>query len=294
MSDAGGVTPPPAPNPASNTPPPWYGVLANEALGHVQSRGWDKLDATAAALEAVKGHVSATQMLGVPVDQLIRMPKDAADEAGWKAVWSKLGAPDKPEGYSFEGISFEDESSTTAFVGKMREAAAKLNVPAPMAAALAKAAFEHITGLVSAADAESAAAVQEAEAALKQNWGQNYDANKFVSDRGAQVIAERMGARLGAKVPELVQLARDSGFGEVVAEMMRVVGAGYGEDKIVTSPTGGGNAMTRDQAMARKAELMGNGRMGSGDVEFQKRYQAGDAAARREILALNTLIAGTE
>ena len=66
----------------------------------------------------------------------------------------------------------------------------------------------------------------------------------------------------------------------------RAIGSKIGEDKFITN-TGGGNGgvMTREQATARKKELMN-------DKAWSKSYLDGDAAKGREMTALNTIIVG--
>ena len=78
----------------------------------------------------------AQKFVGVPQEQLLRLPKDASDEAGIKAMWKRLGAPDAPEGYDFSGVKFADGTDLDqAFVDRARAAAAKLNMPKDTAAA---------------------------------------------------------------------------------------------------------------------------------------------------------------
>lgn len=49
--------------------------------------------------------------------------------------------------------------------------------------------------------------------------------------------------------------------------------------------------MTRNQATARLEELLGNGRLGSGDPKFIESYMAGDATARATVAELHRTIA---
>ncbi len=266
MSEIPPVVPPVTP------PATWYAGLDAEHVGHVQSRGWDKLDPTAAALEAVKAHRSAAVMIGTPADQILKLPKDASDEAGWKSTWQRLGAPDKPEGYKFEGID------NPAFTDKMREAAAKLNVPVAMAEAMAKAAFEHNVGVTAAKVAETSA-LQAAELAkLAENWGApgttRFETNKFVADRTME--------RLGVTKDVAAKMTEGMG-GAAVSELFRTIGVGMGEDTFVRDPgPGGRDMMTRDQAVARQAEL-------ERDPAWRGRYLAGGAPERRELNALQVL-----
>src|SRR5881394_756652 len=63
----------------------------------------------------------AEKLVGVPADQVLRVPKDAADEKGWNAVWSRLGKPTDAKGYDFSDIKFADGTAPDAtFVETMR------------------------------------------------------------------------------------------------------------------------------------------------------------------------------
>lgn len=267
------------------TPPTWYANLDAEHLGHIQSRGWDKLEPAAAAMEAIKGHVSATRMIGVPADQLLRLPKDQTDSDGWKGVWQRLGAPADPKDYSFEGVEVGD--ATAGFVDAVRAAAAEANLPKPMAAAVAKSVAKWLNDQANSYDTEAAANIEASDAAIKKSWGPNYEAFNFVANRGQEAIAQRLGERLAPQLDGAMQVLREAGFGELGREMMRVIGAGLGEDKFVSGGASGRPAMTRDMAIARKAELMA-------DNAWAERYIAGDAAARREMAAVNQIIAGED
>lgn len=264
----------------------WFATLDAEHLGHVQTKGWDKLDAAAAAAEAVKAHRGVERMVGVPADQLLRLPK-AEDSDAWKGVWQKLGAPDKPEGYTFEGVKLgDDENLTGAFLDTLRKAAAEHSLPKPMAEGVAKAVAKWLGDAAAATDAELSAAISDGQKALKDSWGSNFEAFTFVANRGKDALMQRLGERLSAKLPEAVKTLDEAGHGELAMEMFRVIGAGLGEDKFVRDPGPGGRpAMTRDQAVARQRELMA-------DKDWVGKYLKGDAAAKREMQALNIMIAG--
>lgn len=282
--------PTPPTNTPDNTPPAWYSSLDAEHIGHVQTKGWDKLEPGAAALELVKAHRSAELRLGVPAEQLLRLPRDTADADGWKSVWQKLGAPEKPEDYDFSSVDFDDESMTNTFRTMFRDTAAKLHLPKQAAEEMAKAVFKSIEDYGTAQQAIADGKTAEAREALTQNWGAE-DSPRFKAN---MAIADRAAERLGVTVEVMEALKAGMG-GAGVAELFHKIGVGLGEAKFFSDPgPGGRDVMTRDQAMARKEELLGTGKPGSGDQGFIDRYQKGDALARQEIAALNRLIAGAE
>lgn len=280
--------PAPAPSPAP-TPTPTPATPANtwvdsipdaELRGHAQLKGWDKLDPAAAFTEAAKAHRNAERMIGVPADQLLRMPK-ADDEAGWKAVWQKLGAPDKPEGYDLTGIDFDDPDMTSRFAQTVRDTAAALNMPKAMAERMAHAFHKYVSDAGQAQSAESTAALQAEQSKLAVDWGSpddsRFKANMFIADSAAQ--------KLGVTPEALTKLKDGLGASEV-AKLFLKVGIAMGEDRYVSGNTQSQpGLMSRDGAVARRAELMA-------DQQWVKTYLAGGQAEKREMLALNTLISG--
>lgn len=286
-------------NPGGNPPPvtpPWYGTPPADILGHLQNKGWHAMEPAAAALAAATSHRELELLRGVPQEQILRLPKDASDEAGWQQVYRRLGAPDKPEGYTFEGVDFGDEALTKSFTDAMRGTAAKFNVPKDMAAEIAKSAFKFIEDRGKAEDTEAAAKLQTEQKTLDDNWGVNKETNLFVAKKAAAALA----AKLGPDGPAKVQAALDALDGQIghaaVMEMMRAVGTAMGEDKFVSGGSGNPGAMSREQAIARRFELTGidgEGRMiGKGDKEWMAKLFKGDAAAKRENASLTHLITG--
>ena len=273
---AGAGTPPPA----GTTPPPtapWYeGKADAEIIGHWQNRGWHDKDAVTVAIEATKAHRQAEKFIGVPADQVIRLPKDASDEAGWKQVWSRLGASSDPKDYVFNG---PDGKPIEGPLGDfLRDRAAKLQLPKDKAAALAADLVKHTQDTKVAEKVELDAKVAEEKGALAKSWGKNMEANMFVAKQAA--------AKLGVSPDQVAALEGVVGYAKVM-ELFRSIGARIGEDKFVSStgPTPG--VMTREQAVAKKAELMA-------DSAWAKRYLSGGAPENREMTALLTLIAGDD
>lgn len=279
MSEIPPVVPPVTPPAAA-----WFTGLDDIDKGFLQTKGWDKPAAVDGVKEMLKSYRELEGYRGVPVEQLLKVPKDATDEAGWKAVYKRLGAPDTPDGYDLTGVDLGDEGLTGKVRDAVRDAAAKFNVPKPMAEEIAKAVASAHGSHKVATEAEKTAALQVEQTKLRENWGDNFTANMFVADRAAE--------RLGVK-PEVLEAMKEGMGGAAVAELFRSIGQGMGEDRFVRDPgPGGRDVMTREQAVSRKVELLGDGRKGTGDQAFQDRYMRGDAAARREVAALNQLIVG--
>lgn len=265
-----------APVVTSVVEPAWHAGADAETLGHLQTRGWADKPANEVALAAVKAHREAEKHIGVPVDQILRLPKEASDEAGWNNVWQRLGAPDKPEGYDFTGVKFADGTELDeSFVGLMRETAAKLHLPKDAATEITRAFTNFLEKSEQSDLAETTAKLAEAKTALQTNWGKNFDANLFV--------AKNTAAKLGVTPEQVAALEGAVGYDKVM-EMFRSIGEKTGEATFVNSLAPNANGvMTKEQAVSRKSELMA-------DHAWVKGYLDGDNAKGREMTALNTII----
>src|SRR6267154_3477137 len=259
---------------------PWYQGVAGidqEVVGHWTNAGWINKKPEEIALEATRSWKAAEKHVGVPSDQILRVPKDIKDEAGWKAVWSRLGKPAEAKDYDLSLVKRADgtalDEATAAFV---REQAFKLNMPKDTAAALAQELVKREEAAASAGKMERDAKLIEQKAALKKNWGPNEAANKF--------LAERAAAALGVTPETVAALEGVIGYDKIM-EMFRSIGEKIGEDKFIRSEVlgGKGGPMTREQAVAKKADLMS-------DAVWKDAYLKGDQAKLREMMALNTII----
>lgn len=262
---------------------PWYQDVAgvdDVIVGHMQNRGWDKKPAPEVAIEAIKQWKEAEKMVGVPTNQVLRLPKDAADEAGWNALWAKLGKPAQAKEYDFSSVKFSDGTKIDDnFTNTMRETAFRLHLPKDTAAAVTSAFAKYLDASKATENTEKQATLIEQKAALDKNWGPNREANMFVAKRAA--------AALGVAPETVAALENVIGYDKIM-EMFRMVGSKIGEDRFVTGDIGGaGGVMTRDQAVAKKSELMS-------DSAWSKAYLAGDKAKAREMTALNVIISAAQ
>ncbi len=260
---------------------PWYqGVpgMDQETIGHITTKGWDKKSAAEAAYEAVKAYRSAEHFIGAPPTELIRVPKDPADELGWKNVWERLGTPKDAKEYDFGAVKFSDGTDLDeGFVNLMRENALKNHIPKDAAVALTSEFAKFLDSVEQRDLADRSAKLAEQKAALEKNWGPNKEANLFVAKRAA--------AALELDPETVASLENVIGYDKIM-EMFRKIGSKIGEDKFVTnSERSGSGVMTREEAMANKSSLMN-------DKVWVASYLKGDAEKIRQMTALNTIIVG--
>lgn len=269
--DGGGVTVPPAGG------DPWYKGADAELIGHIQTKGWHDKPAGEAALAAIQAHREAEKFIGAPADRIIKLPTDANDEAGWKDVWTRLGAPADAKDYDLSAVKVGDQPLDQGFQDFIRAQATALHLPKEAAATLAAAFVKYTGDAETAGAAERTAKIAEERKLLEANWGQNMDGNKFVARKGAEA--------LGLDATAVDALENVVGYAKVM-EALRKVGELSGEAKFINGgqgPNGNGGIMTREQAVARKAELMA-------DTAWAKRYTDGGSAENRELQALLAII----
>jgi len=261
-----------------STGDPWYKGVAPEVIGHLEARGWNTKTPSEVAVEAVKAHFEAQKFIGAPPDQVVRMPKDAADEAGWTALRARLGVPADATGYKFDDIKRADGSALAADQAAfLAQTALAAHLPPDAALEVAKAFTKFQDDAASRQVADRTAAITTAKEALKSNWGPNHEANLFVAKQAA--------AALGVTQDQVDALESQIGYDKVM-EMFRSIGTKIGEDKFVQNlnPNAAG-VMTREQALSKKQELMN-------DSVWTKAYLDGDSVKVREMTALNTIIVG--
>ncbi len=264
---------------APGDPPtaPWYeGKADSEMIGYLQARGLDK-DPVHAALEAAKAHREAEKKLGVPADQLLRLPK-ADDKAGWEQFHQKLGKPADMKDYDFTNVKRKDGTPLPdKLAGTLRTMAATLNLSKDAAGTLAKEFLSAVETADAAAIAEREASIAAEHDKLADNWKAGFETN--------MLIARRTATTLGISEENIRSLEKVTGYASVM-NMLRNLGTIIGEDKFIKVGGGDGNQrMTKEMAISKIADL-------KSDVDWSKRYMAGGAAEAREFADLHQVAYG--
>lgn len=255
----------------------WYSTLDEETRGFMQNKGFAKETPLEAFTTLLTSYREAEKKIGIPADRVLRIP-EPEDKDGWKLVHQRLGVPATPEGYDFSTVKHSDgKDADPDFLTFMRGAASAHNIPAADAAAFASDLVKHQEAQKASADTKDAAEVAVAHDTLKQAWGANFEANKATADRAA--------ALLGLSPDFINSAATLSSYGTVM-EGLRKVGAAMGEATLQGNTAIGGQnrAMTREQAIAKKQEIIT-------DPTWTARWFKGDKAAILEIGNLDRIIA---
>ena len=257
------------------TPPstPWYNGADAEIIGEFQNRGLADKDPATVALEMGKAYREARKFIGVSPDKLLKIP-DPNDTDGVRALKERLGAPKDAKDYDFK--TADGKPLDAALDAALRETALKVGLPKGDAADVAAALAKYFDQQKYTQNAEYEAKIAAERQDLDKNWGVNKAANLLVAQQAAKA--------LGLTGEEVNALEKVAGYAKVM-EMLRSIGEKTGEAKFITSNAATSGVMTREQALAER-EILKN------DVGFRTKYLAGDAAALRQMTALNTLISG--
>lgn len=192
----------------------WSDGLSEDNMAFAAGKGWDGPDAAVSSyrnLESLLGHNRA--------GRTVTLPRDDADAAGYDALYDRLGRPGAPEEYELGGEAIHPPDD--ALVEWFRDTAYDAGLSDRQASALYGAWNDMIAARLGQQGEEAEAARAGANAALRAEWGDAYDANMSV----ARKAARRFG---GADVAAL-----EAALGEAsVASFLARVGAAMGEDAL--------------------------------------------------------------
>lgn len=276
-------TPTPSPTPTPTpTPTAWHTGVAPEVLGFWQNKGLPVDDPKAFGVKITELYQNAEKFIGVPADQVIRLPKADAKPEEISAFRQRLGVPAEAKDYDFTTIKDAAGQPLAApLADALRAASHEAGVPKDAAAKVAAAVVKHLDSVRTTETALATGKLAEEKTKLELNWGgkdsSTYQFNHLQAMEGAR--------RLGITPEAVKALESQVGYASVM-DAMRKVGAARSEDIFVQAPgSGNGQPTTREGAMARKQELLS-------DKAWGARLTSGDAEARREYDALNKMILG--
>lgn len=251
---------------------PWHDGVDAETKGFWQLKGLPLDDPKAFGTKFTELYKGAEKFIGVPADQVVRLPKADASATDLRAFYERLGAPKEAKDYDLTPV--KDASIAEA----LRTAAHTAGLPKTAAESVAKAVATAMESAATQKTTLDTAKLAEEKTALKTNWGDKYDYNHLQAIEGAR--------RLGISPEGVKALEGQIGYAAVM-EAMRKIGASTREDTFIEKGAGGnaGDVTTLEGARARKEELMA-------DKNWVDRYLKGGPAEAREMTRLNQMITG--
>jgi hypothetical protein len=179
---------------------------------------------------------------------MIRVPgKDATPED--RAKFNKaIGVPETVEGYKFE-LGREPTDADKAIQGNLAKIALDNGIPANAMTALSKAVTELATAQKAEENRVALAAREANEAALRKEWGADFEANKTLATRAVQAFGE---VKSHPEVVEFFEKTMVNGqkLGDhpVMVRMLGNIGRRMGEGEFI-------GAVGADQRQSLQAEL---------------------------------------
>ena len=249
-------------------PMKWAESFDQDTRGWLDSRGLTKMEVEKALPELVKGYRAAESKLGVPAEQLQRLPKDEKDAEGLKAYLGKLGVPETPEGYDIkpeDGIEAEFPTQAAKWFYEM-------NLPKNIAKGLYGKLKDYAQSTLEAAEARFNQQADEDIQALKGEWkGDQFDRNVE--------LARRVRQTMGLSNEETMEVERALGV-KRAAQVFSALGKVLGEHRFVGGDTVQSKfAMSPEAARTRISDLQK-------DTAWQQKYLSGDADAKAEYTRL--------
>lgn len=262
-------TPTTTPAPTSTPPAAWYGDIPADRPQ--EFRDWVSNKGFKDPLSALESYHNAEKLIGAPADQVIKLPK-ADDQAGWDQVWNRLGRPETPDAYELpltEGDSGEFAKTAAGWFHKA-------GVSKAAAQSVAKAWNDHMVQLVTAQANEAKTKADGELAALKTEWGNDFDKNAEVGRRG---LAE-YGRKAGLDDADLNAVEQALGSGKML-RMFHTLGLTLGEHGFVQGQDSGfaGSPHQARQRLEEAREKRIKGEMTEGDY-MRLMDQLGPIAAK--------------
>lgn len=265
MTDQPGSVPTGNPAPAGE----WYAGISDEGLrGYVQTKGFKDVPALADAYRNLE------KLQGVPQDRLLKLP-DKPDAPEWDGVYSRLGRPEKPEGYE---LKFDGDP---AFATRMAAAMHKAGVPKSAAGALNAEWNAYVSELIEADTREKQQKDATEMAALRGEWGNDYAKH--------EELARRAGREFGLAEADFQAISSALGSSKTL-KLFQSIGSKMAEPGPF-DPSGQSRSssfgLTPEAAKAQINVLMS-------DKDWTAKYLGGDKAAANEMTRLQQIAAGQQ
>lgn len=244
------------------------GFKSEEVKSYITQKGFKSPEALAESYKNLEGKFSTSP------DKMLVLPEKMEGDAA-RAVWERLGAPKEAKGYE---ISKGDEKADPKFVEAIQGIFHKNNLTKDQAQGVAKEYEAYANSQLKEQQEANVNAIIQGDAALKKQWGAQYDSNIEIAKQGVKILG------LDAKTLDLMEAVQGR---EALYKTLQKIGVGVGESNFVDGQSANPqtNEMTAEQAGAELKSLMN-------DKKFYKQLEKGNTEARARWDKLNQLASG--
>lgn len=253
--------------PAEAAPAPqttWTDSLEEQYRPMVERKAWKSPN------DMAQSYYNLEKMMGVPPDQLIKLPKDGTfSPEEFTQVMQRLGAPKDAAEYELDFGS----NSSDAFESWARNAFTQAGLTKQQAAAISQSWQQHTTDAMTNANEQYQASVQSEHKELQREWGKAYE---------QQLNQAKMAVKEFGVSPEAIDaLEKTMGYAQTM-RFFNNIGKALGEHEGVGGGDRGGNGgngnLTPAQATAQWDELLA-------DPEFAKSLLDGNHPGHKQAVA---------
>lgn len=235
---------------------PWYSTLPTEQHAYIQNKGWKDQAA------AVDSYINLEKLMGADrAGRTVTLPTDKSTPEEIAAFHTKLGVPDKAEGYEIKIAEGVDPTFSKMMAAAMKDAGIPKGAGEKLAAVYQQQEAAATTAFLAQSDADMRA--------LQTEWGADFDAKLETAGRGAAALGLKDRA-LRDKLERAVGTKTLLTWAHMVGEMTSEHGGprlGSDGSKSATF------TLTKESAQAKVEAL-------TKDSEFQSRLQSPNAKVR--------------
>jgi hypothetical protein len=271
----------PAPPAAPSAPPvaeAWHTGTPPEVLTYWNNKGYDLSNPKDFALQLTDQYRNAERHIGIPADQLLRLPQPTTSEADRRAFYGKLGVPAAANDYDFTAVPKPEGVDIDAtYLDGIRAAFHKNNVSKDAASGIMADIYKIEAQQRSSREAGEIARLELARAQLEREWGSNLTMNRAYAEIGQQ--------KLGI-TNEMLEGLRYVWGDYKALDVLRMIGASaVTEDELHTGSNGSGTPTTASSAQAEIDRL-------KTDQSFMSRWLAGEKDAKDYMAYLHQIQTG--
>lgn len=257
---------------------PWYDGADQDTVGFIQNKKWDS------PLKAIEAYRGLEKHIGVPADQLLKLPKDP-DSPDWGNVYNRLGRPESPDKYGEPKVKLPEGVTLDAqALSKFDPEFHKLGLSTSARNGILQKYAEYEASVI----AERTKAIELEKStqteALKKEWGDKYEERLSLSKIASRKMFPDEGQRNA-----ILQAMEETVGPAVIAKAFANIAEKLGEDKVHSGDADTNRfGYTKEQAINDRKTIMEEVKS---DPKRLAAYNKGVGPDVEKIMKLNKMIA---